>query len=255
VDGRFQSSRIELAYTRAEGKEPPILVLHGFVWARDAMLPFVPAEYERYAYDARGHGASGRTPGAYRFLDFGTDAADFLRGVIERPSIIVGHSLGGMSAIYAAALCPDLVRGLYLADPSLYVGSRGMNDQGGSLFSLVQMFVGRPEEELARVPFLPPVWRAPLSKLDPDAVRMAVDGSMFAGFNTDALLSQVECPVLLQHGDRRAGSANEPSSFDRAKKQLRDAKVLHIAGTGHEAWLAKPEEFAESIRDFVERVT
>jgi pimeloyl-ACP methyl ester carboxylesterase len=255
IEGRYQSPRVELAYLQAPGKEPPILTLHGFVWARDAMLPFVPQEHERYAYDARGHGASGRTQGAYRFLDYGTDAADFLRDVVGRPAIIVGHSLGGLSALYAAALCPDLVLGLYLADPTLHSGGGPGNDPGGSIFTLVQMFAGRPEEELLRVPFLPPMWRTPLSRLDPDAVRSIVDGSIYAGFSTEGLLGQVKCPVLLLHGDRRAGSGNEPSSFERARKQLKDAKIEHIPGTGHEAWLTQPEAFAKSIREFVERVT
>jgi pimeloyl-ACP methyl ester carboxylesterase len=255
VEGRYRSSRVELAYARLPGKSPPVLALHGFVWNRDAMLPFIPEEHARYAYDARGHGASARAPGAYRFLDFGIDAADFVRDVVGEPVVLVGHSLGGLSAIYAAAFCPELVRGLYLADPSLYVGGKAFAEQGGSLFALVQSFAGRSEEELARVPFLPPMWRGPLSRLDPDAVRMVLDGSMFSGFDLDGLLKQVRCPVVLQGGARQSSSASGEGGFARAGKQLNDVKVVNIAGAGHEAWLTAPDEFARTIREFVERVT
>jgi pimeloyl-ACP methyl ester carboxylesterase len=254
-DGWFRTTRVDLAYTHRPGKSPPLLALHGFVWGRDALLPYLPQEQEQYAYDARGHGASGRTPGAYRFLDFGTDAADFLRGMIGRPSVLIGHSLGGMSAIYAAALCPDLVLGLYLADPSLYVTGKAFQEQGGSLFTFVQMFAGRSEDELARVPFLPAMWRSPLSRLDPDAVRMVLDGTMFSGFDTDALLKEVQCPVRLQGGERQKGASGENGSFARAVRQLKDVDVVNIAGAGHEAWLTAPDAFAKSIREFVERVT
>lgn len=81
--------------------------------------PLVDAGHRVVTCDLRGHGASD-----IGFLDHGDDAtgADVL-ALVEHlaagPAVLVGNSMGGSAAVWAAAQRPDLVAGLVLASPFL----------------------------------------------------------------------------------------------------------------------------------------
>jgi pimeloyl-ACP methyl ester carboxylesterase len=74
------------------------------------------ADWRVYELDHRGHGRGG-----YRIVDFAADTIEFLRRRIERPAVLVGHSLGAMIAIAVAAEAPDLVRAAESAAPACRV--------------------------------------------------------------------------------------------------------------------------------------
>src|SRR6185503_15586279 len=101
--------------------EPPILLLHQSLarsedW--ENIFPRLATRYRTIAYDARGHGRSGRTTD-YSLRGFADDALRILREVAKEPSVLIGHSLGALAALVAAADAPELVRGLVLEDPAL----------------------------------------------------------------------------------------------------------------------------------------
>ena len=101
--------------------EPPILLLHQSLarsedW--ENIFPRLATRYRTVAYDARGHGRSGRAPD-YSLRAFADDALRMLREIVKEPALLVGHSLGALAALIAAGDAPDLVRGLVLEDPAL----------------------------------------------------------------------------------------------------------------------------------------
>lgn len=101
---------------------PPILVLHGITqsgatWAW--LVPHLAADHRVVRLDFRGHGRSGRTPGAYAFPGYVADAAAVCEQVLGRPAVVVGHSLGGGTAAGLAQTRPELVRGVVLEDPAI----------------------------------------------------------------------------------------------------------------------------------------
>src|SRR5438477_7626371 len=99
-----------------------------------------------FAFDARGHGESDRAP-TYRFLDFGNDAVAFLGTVVREPAVVIGHSLGAMTAIYAAANSPQLTLGAVLLEPPLYLPEAGLRDSK-EMFTSVRNSAGKSQEEL-----------------------------------------------------------------------------------------------------------
>ncbi|TMC41430.1 MAG: alpha/beta fold hydrolase, partial [Chloroflexi bacterium] len=101
--------------------EPPIVLMHQSLarsedW--ENIFPRLATRYRAIAYDARGHGKSGRATG-YSLRAFADDALRMLREIAKEPSVLIGHSLGALAALVAAGDAPELVRGLVLEDPAL----------------------------------------------------------------------------------------------------------------------------------------
>jgi pimeloyl-ACP methyl ester carboxylesterase len=254
---RFNTGEVQLSYTEWPGESPPVVALHGLSTTRAGMFVEGRGNLAAFAYDHRGHGESGRTPGSYTFVNYGRDAIAFLRGVVREPVLLIGHSLGAMTAIYVAAHAPELVKAAFLGEPVLYAPEKGLRDDAVP-FSIAREQAGKPAPELIDAG-LPPFVAAMRTKLDPDAMAMVIEGTAFAGWNTDHLLNRIQCPVILQHGDRgtadRAGMSSGiyPGELDRAASLVQSCEVLHIAGTGHVAWLSQPEAWNQALGDFIQR--
>ena len=128
----------ELFVRDSGGDRPPVLLLHGWMFAADSnwwpvYRPLEQAGYRVLALDHRGHGRGLRTREPFRLLDCARDAAGLLDTLCTGPVIAVGYSMGGPIAQLLARQRPDLVRGLVLCatapdwqDPYLKVFWRSM---------------------------------------------------------------------------------------------------------------------------------
>jgi pimeloyl-ACP methyl ester carboxylesterase len=135
----LQSDDLTLHYEDdGDAGAPPVLVLHGITQSTATwgwLVPHLAPDHRVVRLDFRGHGRSGRTPGAYQFGGYVADAEAICEQVLRRPAVIVGHSLGGGTAAALAQRRPDLVRGVVLEDPPLFVSGPGneTNLEGNSL--------------------------------------------------------------------------------------------------------------------------
>src|SRR5690349_16900015 len=100
------------------GDGPPLVLVHGLGGTIEnwrALAPPLAARHRVLVPDLPGHGRSAPLPQA-RHLDA---LAEAVLGIADAeeigPAVWVGHSLGGVVALRAAALRPDAVRGLVLA--------------------------------------------------------------------------------------------------------------------------------------------
>ncbi len=103
---------------------PPVLVLHGItasIATWNWLVPLLAPTHRVLRLDFRGHGGSGRAPGHYDSAGYVSDAVAVCEQVAGRPVIVIGHSLGGVTALGLAQTRPDLVRGLALEDPPMGV--------------------------------------------------------------------------------------------------------------------------------------
>src|SRR5947209_2019741 len=94
-------------------------MLHGVGRRGVDFLPLVPAlatRWHLHLIDHRGHGRSGRAPGRYRVVDHMEDALAILTW-LDRPAVLLGHSLGALVAAGVAAARPELVKAVILEDP------------------------------------------------------------------------------------------------------------------------------------------
>jgi len=97
--------------TIREGKGARLLLLHGVglraeAWA--AQIEGLATDFEVIAADLPGHGGSTQLEGAPKLADF----SDCLARLLDRPSIVVGHSMGAMIALDLAARFPGRVSGV-----------------------------------------------------------------------------------------------------------------------------------------------
>jgi N-formylmaleamate deformylase len=118
---RCETNQMSMHYTRTGGGKPPFILLHGLTGSGDCWTPVAHAlegEYDVIMPDARGHGKSSVPNNGYRYEDHANDVIDFIKALeLSRP-IVLGHSMGGMTAALVAARNPKILRGLILADPT-----------------------------------------------------------------------------------------------------------------------------------------
>jgi pimeloyl-ACP methyl ester carboxylesterase len=95
-----------------------VLALHG-TFGRDAVFARLAADLQGRARivapDQGGHGYSDHRGGFSRD-EFVRDAAVFVREMGLEPVVVLGHSLGGITAYQLAARHPGLVRALIIED-------------------------------------------------------------------------------------------------------------------------------------------
>src|SRR3984957_16686820 len=108
-------------YGPADGE--PILFLHGMSLSRDTwdeIAEQLKARHLVWTLDFRGHGHSDRASS----YELGVYVSDAKTGPAEigRPTIIVGHSLGGCVAGVLAQSGDANVRAVFLEDPPWYLG-------------------------------------------------------------------------------------------------------------------------------------
>jgi len=119
-------------------KNVPLVFLHGafagaWCWAERFLPWFAMRGYTCLAPSFRGHGGSG---GAARINQFGiadyqSDLASAIAG-LNRPPVLVGHSMGTILCQYLASYDPALVRSLTLYGPILeppVAGRQGLKER------------------------------------------------------------------------------------------------------------------------------
>jgi len=100
---------------------PAVVYAHGFGQTRRAWSATAARlsahGHAGLAYDARGHGGSGRNPASepYTGRQF-TDDLIVLSGALPRPPVLVAASMGGLFGLLAEARWPGLFRAMVLVD-------------------------------------------------------------------------------------------------------------------------------------------
>jgi pimeloyl-ACP methyl ester carboxylesterase len=117
-------------YRPGRDDRPPVLLLHGggqtrHSWAKTAER-LANAGWPAYALDLRGHGDSDWAPDG----DYSLDAyvADLLAVIdtLDRPPVLVGASLGGMTSLQLAGEHPGRVVAIVLVDVVVNVEPKGV---------------------------------------------------------------------------------------------------------------------------------
>lgn len=269
TEATFDTGETRLHYAQWTGGDAdlaPLVLLHGVTQSWRYWVPVVEeigAGRRVFALDSRGHGQSGRVKNGYRFIDYPRDQQAFLREVVREPAVLIGHSLGGLNAVYIAAETPELVRAIVLEDPPLYFTERGMG-----VFETVFRGLKTLAESNLTVEDLPvrvaEITRAPpafaryhaecLAALDPRTLEQLLDGSAMASWNTDELLARIACPALLLYGETKRGGALDGAEVKRAEARLAHGRTEFVQGVGHMLHVDRPAVFVRAVQEFLKEL-
>src|SRR3954470_10248706 len=120
------------------GQGPVIALLHGLGGAASNWTAVAPALAERARVvvpELPGHGGSAALPAPVPTLDA---YADRVVGVLDAPSVVAGHSLGGLVALRLAGRAPQLVRGVVLAGSAGISSGTRRSQRALAVTSLIQ---------------------------------------------------------------------------------------------------------------------
>jgi pimeloyl-ACP methyl ester carboxylesterase len=235
----------------------PVVFLHGVSgWCRtyDFLPPEIVQARRIVRVDLRGHGRSGHAPGTYVIDRYGEDVVAVLR-LLDRPAVLVGHSLGGVTAWWIAQHEPQLVTAALLEDPPLYMGEPDEHEKNLAIpvFRSVSERAAVWQREGATIDdvaaALAPAALGPERTMgdvmEPDAIRaraeayllmdrgvldQAADRSTLAPTDT---IAPISVPTLVLAADDAMGSAFPARHEERLARSHPDVEVTRVPGAGH----------------------
>jgi pimeloyl-ACP methyl ester carboxylesterase len=265
----------KLAYYDSGGglpAEAPLILLHGATFRAEDwenIFPRLATRYRVIAYDARGHGKSGRAD-SYAVGALADDLHRVL-ALVGRPAIVIGHSLGGATALLAASRDPRPFRALVLEDPIVSLYGMGWRATYYKALRAALAVQADPVALKAAIAKLPLPLPGPRGERTVGEVRgfyaperlatyyADVDPAFVGAFIADdadgraALEAAVPpgkaVPTLLLAADPKE-SALAPGEAERLGAH--DAvQVQRFPGQGHRIHGMRPELFLETIEPFL----
>jgi len=116
-----QTNGIDIHYLRTGGHRPPLVALHGLTGSGACWKPLgraLESEWDDVMSDARGHGSSSAQARGYSYDGYANDVVGLIGALRLDTPILLGHSMGGMTAAIVASRLGSGVRGLVVADPT-----------------------------------------------------------------------------------------------------------------------------------------
>ena len=224
---------------------PAVLLVHGWESARDRTLPNAQvlhgAGFHVLTLDVRGHGANPPEELPLTAGEFGADALAGVHALLARPDVtavgILGHSMGGIGALLAAAAEPRVAGVVAASTPA-------------DPYRLT-----RQTFRLARLP-LPGPFAYPLAWLTTH-VFLAPRGHTVRSVSAARAIATYRGPVLLIHGDAdRVVPISHLGRLERSAREAREDQldaapldVLVIPG-GEHSWLYEFDTYRSAIAGF-----
>ncbi|MCH9673922.1 MAG: alpha/beta hydrolase [Gammaproteobacteria bacterium] len=271
---------------------PTVVVLHGIrdnAWSFHPVAKALSARFPTISLDLRGHGDS-EAPGAYSFALMVADLSAAQEDLGLTQVILVAHSLGAQISAHYAALFPERMAGLVIAEglgplrPASDAATQQASDRSRteSLITLPQsqrrlpdladavarLRRNHPRLSLERAAYLATTGTRPHQngglewKWDPRIQSIWLTGS-------SELLAlrwtQIRCPTLVvtaelggEYWHRRGHYPIQQADTDNAEIQRRiatfcDAQHSEVRGVGHMIHYEEPVAFANALVPFLAR--
>lgn len=251
---------VELSFN-ALGKGPPLIILHGLFGSKRNWMSIaknLSDHYHVFCLDARNHGDSPWADG----MDYATlagDVYDFIKRHGLHKATVIGHSMGGKTAMALSLLHAEVVDALVVVDiaPVATIGE----DVRSYLDSMIELplaaFSSRTEVEEHLAEAIPE--RAIRSFLLQNLVQK--DGRLNWRINLAGIadgMDDITGFISPGHGQRYTGSALFVAGGNSAYVQPHDhtlvttlfpkAEIKIIPGAGHWLHAEKPGPFLDLLK-------
>lgn len=254
-----ETNGIKVHYTRTGGNKPSLILLHGLsangaCWT--SLARALEKEYDVIMPDARGHGKSSRPDRRYRYEDLANDVVGLIKILELSSPVLLGHSMGGMTAAVVASRKPNLLRGLILADPTFLsteyqreVFESGVAVQHRNMLN--KSFNELVAEATARHPDRSSETIELIAQARLQTSVHAFD--ILTPPNPDyiQLVSAIEVPSLVVIGDAGVVSSAVAAELQRLNPKI---QVEQIREAGHGLQYDQPERFADVVKSFLSSI-
>jgi N-formylmaleamate deformylase len=257
ITGVCETDGISIHYQRTGGSRPPLVLLHGLTGSGACWIPLARAlegEYDVVMPDARGHGNTSTPSSGYRYEDYAGDVVGLMQGLRLTAPVVLGHSMGGMTAAVVVGQFSTAIRGVILVDPTFLSPQRQREvhesdavEQHRRLLRLDKADVlaqARVRHGHRRPEFVELVTEARLK------TRIAAF-DVLTPPNPDyhQLVSSARVPILLIIGDKGVVSLETSQELQNLNPRLR---VEQISNAGHGIPYDQPERFEAAVRSFLQ---
>jgi pimeloyl-ACP methyl ester carboxylesterase len=258
VERAVVSDGIRLTVRDHGGAGTPVLLLHGLAghsgeW--DAVAEAL-GEYRVIALDQRGHGASERRPADVSRAAYVADVTAVIDALGLHAPVLVGQSLGGHTAMLAAAAHPGRVRALVMIEAGPGgVGPGLPHEIGEWLASWPVPFASRTAAaEFFGGGLAGEGWAAGLERRADGWWPRFEPGLMVESLTELSRRTfwqewtQVRCPTLVLLAESGFISPEETRQMTRTRP---DAVIVTVPGAGHDVHLDEPETVRAAITGFL----
>lgn len=264
--GHILSEGVRIQYYRTGGQKPPIILLHGLsdnalCWNRVPLV--LEVEFDVILMDARGHGSSGLDERGASPLAQAEDVRALIETLQLQKPILIGHSMGAVTAALAAVQMPKAVRGVVLEDPPWEEISGGdgarrekkLADWREWLSGLKQKSL---EEMIAEGKRLHPLWDESeffqWAKAKQQVKLEALDWILQPPPDWREIARQIACPGLIITGEPALGAALTPPVIQQIEKLWPKSKTVRIAAAGHNVHREAYMNFLREVAAFIKRL-
>ena len=258
--GTCEANGIDVHYLRTGGDKPTVVLLHGLMTNGACWTPLartLEEDYDVVMPDARGHGNSGIPDHGYRYPDLAADVVSLIDALGLATPVLLGHSMGGMTAAVAASWNPKRLRGLVLADPTFLTPQRQREVYESDLADQHRRILNRPREDLL----------AEMQGRHSCRSREVIELFTQARFQTSIhsfevltppnpdymqLIKSLDIPSLLVVGD--VGSVVSPEMARELAGLNQCLEVVQIEEAGHGVPYDQPKRFSAVVQTFLRSI-
>lgn len=247
-----------LAYERhsqGSGRRPLVFghgyALRGTGAVYTLLISRLAAEFDVYALDMRGHGASAASFAGWSQAAIADDLAAFVEKLGLRGAVYAGHSLGGFTGMFAQVRHPGTFSAMALLATAVAAGS-------AAPAGLKETFVARGKDPA----FTQGAFASMFLHPGPDDVRHAVDAvslvepsvheAFFPNYARNVIterLVEIRVPVLLVNGAK--DNVVSPAEQHRTAAGLSLSKEVTFSVEGHMLPIEAPDATAREVLTFL----
>lgn len=236
---------------------PTLVALHGLSASGACWTPLARAlqdGWEVLMPDARGHGQSSAPAQGYRYHDHAGDVLGLISALGLDHPVLLGHSMGGLTAAVVASQAGSALRGVILADPTFIspewqreVFESDVAEQHRQLLATgrADALAQAQRRHPHRSPELTGVLVEARFQTHPAAFEVLTPPNP----EYRDLIRRIRCPTLLVTGSRGIVSLETARELQALNPLLRHEQLPHA---GHGLPYDQPEQLGALVRSFLQ---
>lgn len=260
TNGVCETNGIHTHYLRTGGDKPPIVLLHGLITSGACWAPLartLEMDYDVIMPDARGHGSSSAPLQGYCYDILAKDILSLIEKLELKTPVLLGHSMGGMTAALVASQESKSLRGLVLVDPTFLTPERQREVYESDVVAQHYQILKRSKKDLFDE----------IQLRQSHRTHELIDLLLQARFQTSIhafdiltppnpdymdLIKTLDIPTLLVIGGD--GAIISPMMADELARLNRCIEILQIAEAGHGIPYDQPDRFSSVVKYFLRSV-